>query len=59
MAWQKYPRKKLKGRKPVPMNWILKTKKDEQDGTVQYNSRVAMKGYVMIPGVNCWEARAE
>ena len=32
-AWRKYPRKKLKGRKPIPVKWILK-KKDEQDETV-------------------------
>jgi hypothetical protein len=54
-AWRKYPRKKLKGRKPIPVKWIFK-KKDEQDGSVRYKSRVVLKGYVMIPGVDYTES---
>jgi hypothetical protein len=54
-AWRKYPRKKLKGRKPIPTKWVFK-KKNEQDGTIRYKSRVVLKGYVMIPGVDYTES---
>jgi Reverse transcriptase (RNA-dependent DNA polymerase) len=37
------------------VKWIFK-KKDEQDGTVRYKSRVVLKGYVMIPGVDYTES---
>jgi hypothetical protein len=54
-AWQKFPRKDLAGRKPIPVKWIFKIK-EEQDGTQRYKSRIVLKGYVMVPGVDYTES---
>ncbi|KAI2507514.1 Reverse transcriptase (RNA-dependent DNA polymerase) [Fragilaria crotonensis] len=53
-AWKKFPREMLKGRKPIPVKWIFKIK-EEQDGSLRYKSRIVLKGYVMIPGVDYTE----
>ena len=53
-AWKKFPRDALKGRKPIPVKWIFKVK-IEQDGTLRFKSRIVLKGYVMIPGVDYTE----
>ncbi|KAI2492351.1 GAG-pre-integrase domain [Fragilaria crotonensis] len=47
-AWQKFPRKNLDNRKPIPVKWIFKVK-EEQDGSKRYKSRIVLKGYVMVP----------
>jgi hypothetical protein len=36
------------------VKWIFKIK-IEQDGTLQFKSRIVLKGYVMIPGVDYTE----
>ncbi|KAI2509134.1 GAG-pre-integrase domain [Fragilaria crotonensis] len=54
-AWKKFPRDKLNGRKPIPVKWIFKIK-EEQDGTLRYKSRIVLKGYVMVPGVDYTES---
>jgi Reverse transcriptase (RNA-dependent DNA polymerase)/Zinc knuckle len=54
-AWQKFPRKDLLDRKPIPVKWIFKVK-EEQDGTQRYKSRIVLKGYVMVPGVDYTES---
>ena len=54
-AWQKFPRKDLANRKPIPVKWIFKVK-EEQDGTQRYKSRIVLKGYVMVPGVDYTES---
>jgi hypothetical protein len=54
-AWKKFPRDKLDGRKPIPVKWILKTK-EEQDGTLRNKSRIVLKGYVVVPGVDYTES---
>jgi hypothetical protein len=54
-AWKKFPRDKLDGRKPIPVKWIFKIK-EEQDGTLRYKSRIVLKGYVMLPGVDYTES---
>ena len=53
-AWKKFPREALKSRKPIPVKWIFKIK-IEQDGTLRFKSRIVLKGYVMIPGVDYTE----
>ena len=53
-AWRKFPRENLKGRKPIPVKWIFKIK-EEQDGSMRFKSRIVLKGYVMIPGVDYTE----
>jgi hypothetical protein len=54
-AWKKFPRDKFDGRKPIPVKWIFKIK-EEQDGTLRYKSRIVLKGYVMVPGVDYTES---
>ncbi|KAI2499176.1 GAG-pre-integrase domain [Fragilaria crotonensis] len=54
-AWQKFPRKNLDNRKPIPVKWIFKVK-EEQDGSKRYKSRIVLKGYVMVPGVDYTES---
>ncbi|KAI2493327.1 Mitochondrial protein [Fragilaria crotonensis] len=39
----------------IPVKWIFKIK-EEQDGTLRYKSRIVLKGYVMVPGVDYTES---
>ena len=39
------------GRKPIPVKWVFKVK-EEQNGDMRLKSRVVVKGFHMIPGVD-------
>ena len=53
-AWKKFPRDKLVGRKPIAVRWVFKIK-SEHDGTVRLKSRIVVKGFAQIPGVDYTE----
>ena len=40
-----------KGRKPIPVNWVFKTKL-EANGMERLKSRIVTKGYLQVPGVD-------
>ena len=46
---------KDKGRKLIPCKWVFKIK-DEQDGSKRYKSRLCVKGFHQIPGVDYTES---
>jgi hypothetical protein len=58
-AWTKIPRDKAdrSGKKILKVKWVFK-KKDEQDGSTRYKSRIVTKGYLQIPGVDYTESFA-
>ena len=41
----------LKGRKPVPVKWVFKRKK-EADGSIRLKSKNAVKGCIQFPSIN-------
>jgi hypothetical protein len=45
------------GKKILKVKGVFK-KKDEQDGSIRYKSRIVMKGYLQIPGVDYTESFA-
>ena len=49
-----YVRKK--GRKPIPVKWVFKTKL-EPDGSEPLKSRIVSKGFMQVPGVDFTEDR--
>ena len=44
-----------KGRKPIPVKWVFKTKL-EPDGSEQLKLRIVTKGYLQVPGVDFTES---
>jgi hypothetical protein len=58
-AWTKITREKAEksGKKILKVKWVFK-KKDEQDGSIRYKSRIVTKGYLQIPGVDYTESFA-
>ena len=56
-AWKKIERTLVSklGRKPVPVKWIFKIK-EEHHGGLRYKSRIVVKGYMQIPGVDFTES---
>ena len=46
---------KAKGRKPVPVKWVFKSKEDT-DGLICMKSRNVVKGYMRFPGVDFTES---
>jgi hypothetical protein len=57
-AWTKIPRDKAdrSGKKILKVKWVFK-KKDEQDGSTRYKSRIVTKGYLQT-GVDYTESFA-
>jgi hypothetical protein len=58
-AWTKVTRGHAEktGKKILKVKWVFK-KKDEQDGSIRYKSRIVTKGYLQIPGVDYTESFA-
>jgi hypothetical protein len=56
-AWKKIERTLVSklGRKTVPVKWIFKIK-EEHHGGLRYKSRIVVKGYMQIPGVDFTES---
>jgi hypothetical protein len=56
-AWKKAERTLVAklGREPVPVKWIFKMK-TEHHGGIRFKSRVVVKGYMQIPGVDFTES---
>jgi histone deacetylase 1/2 len=50
-AWTLYPRSKLESRKPIKSKYVFKIK-NEPDGSVRLKTRIVIKGYTQIPGVD-------
>ena len=46
---------KAKGRKPVPVKWVFKSK-EEPDGLIHLDLINVIKGYVKVPGVDFKES---
>ena len=46
---------KAKGRNPVPVKWVLKSK-EQADGLIRLKSRNVVKGYMQVPGVDFTES---
>ena len=55
-AWipRNLERVRKKGRKPIPVKWVFKTKL-EPDGSERLKSRIVTKGYLQVPGVDFTE----
>jgi hypothetical protein len=51
-VWKKVPRNILNDLKPLGTCWVFKRK------SFRYKSRIFVKGYVQIPGINCTESFA-
>ena len=56
-VWKKVPRNILNGLKPLGTCWVFK-RKTKEDKSFRYKSRIFVKGYVQIPGINCTESFA-
>ena len=54
-VWHRYPRENLKDRKPIGVRWVFKIK-NEHDGTVRLKSRIVVKGFSQVPGVDYTES---
>jgi hypothetical protein len=56
-SWKKVPRSQARksGKTILPTKWVFK-KKDEQDGTTRYKSRIVTKVFMQIPGVDYLES---
>jgi len=51
-VWKKYLRSELPdGKRPLGTKWVFK-KKNEQDNSIRYKSRLVIKGFTQIPGVD-------
>jgi Arginine methyltransferase-interacting protein, contains RING Zn-finger len=53
-AWKLFPRKDLNGRKPIGSKYVFKEKL-EQDGSTRLKTRIVIKGYTQIPGIDFTE----
>jgi len=53
-AWKLFPRKDLDGRKPIGSKYVFKEKL-EQDGSIRLKTRIVIKGYTQIPGIDFTE----
>jgi hypothetical protein len=57
-AWEKIVQTSLpKGQRPLKVKWVYKIK-DEEKEEAKYKSRIVIKGYTEIPGVNYTESFA-
>jgi Reverse transcriptase (RNA-dependent DNA polymerase) len=53
-SWKKVLRKDFKGRKPLKTGYVFKYK-DEEDIDLSAKTRIVIKGYTEIPGVDYTE----
>ena len=56
-AWKRVLKSEVyqKGRRPIPCKWIFK-RKNKPDKWLSYKSRIVVKGYMQIPGVDYTES---